>query len=259
MFPKLQQRLLRLVAGVGRRAHRRARRLELRGTPAAALQSGHIDSLELLKLARDSGPPVRVVYDLGANVGTWTLLAKAVIPGVVVEAFEPLSAHAQQFLAVTGGVPSVRLHQVALGANAGEARLKVTSYSDAASLLDVAAASKEDFGVIPGPEVGVLLAPLDQWVAAHDLRWPDLIKLDLQGYEIEALKGAKHCLEHARWVLCEMSFREYYHGQPSFAEVVRFLDAAGFDLRAFPSTGHGLVWQQTDALFEARPKRRAAD
>ncbi len=252
MILGLQQHILRLVAGAGRRAHRRTRRLELRGTPAAHLESGHIDSLELLKLVRKSDPPIQMVYDLGANVGTWTLLAKALFPAVAVEAFEPLPNHARQFLAALEGLADVHLHQVALGANEGTASLKITSYSDAASLLDLTDASTQDFGVTPGAEASVPIVSLDQWVMKHELPWPDLIKLDLQGYEIEALKGAKRCLQHARYVLCEVSFREYYRGQPLFAEVVSFLDQAGFDLRALPSAGHGLIWQQTDALFEAR-------
>ena len=257
MVLEWQKRLLGLVAGVGRRAGRRARRLGLRGTPAEHLRHGHIGSLELLKCVRDSGPP-RTVYDLGANVATWTLLSKAMFPEAAVEAFEPLPNHAEQFLAATAAVPGVRLHRVALGSSDGVARLKVTSYSDAASLLDLADASTQDFGVMAGgPEVEVPLARLDRWVAEHGLPWPDLIKLDLQGYEVEALKGAPRCLENARHVLCEVSLREYYHGQPLFAEVVRFLDEVGFDLRALPSTDYGLICQQMDALFEARSKTRA--
>ena len=252
MLLRFQQRLLRLAAGVGRRAQRRARRLQLRDTPAAALQSGHIDSLELLQMIRHAGGTPRAVYDLGANIGTWTLLARAVFPDAVVEAFEPLPTHAQQFLKAVEGLSNVHLHQVALGATEGTACLKITSYSDAASLLDLADASTQDFGLSPGEEASVPVVLLDQWVRKHKLPWPDLIKLDLQGYEIEALKGAQECLRHTRYILCEVSFREYYRGQPLFAEVVRFLDQAGFDLRAFPSVGYGLIWQQTDALFEAR-------
>lgn len=70
---------------------RKRRLAALRNTPAAGLALGHIDTLELVQLARDAG--VSVAYDIGANVGTWSLLAKALMPGAVVHAFEPLPEH----------------------------------------------------------------------------------------------------------------------------------------------------------------------
>jgi len=65
-------------------ARRRRRFKKLRGTPAARLSLGHIDSLELLELLAPSPPAV--VYDIGANVGTWTVLAKSLFPAARVEA-----------------------------------------------------------------------------------------------------------------------------------------------------------------------------
>ena len=70
----------------------RHRRLaKLRNTPARSLSLGHIESLELLELIEDAD--AKVIYDVGANVGTWTLLAKSIFPASRVEAFEPLPSH----------------------------------------------------------------------------------------------------------------------------------------------------------------------
>ena len=73
----------------------RRRLAKLRGTVAAGLTTGHIDSLELLELLRPNPP--QVIYDVGANVGTWTLLAKALYPAAQIHAFEPLSMHTEKF------------------------------------------------------------------------------------------------------------------------------------------------------------------
>ena len=78
MRPELFYNPLLLLERIGQWATERSRLRELRGTVAENLQTGHIDSLELLKLLRPLSP--KVIYDVGANVGTWTLLAKAIFP-----------------------------------------------------------------------------------------------------------------------------------------------------------------------------------
>lgn len=82
--------------------HRRLRRL--RGTVAAPLHDGHIDSLELLDLVRPFDP--RVIFDIGANIGTRTLLAKAIYPNSEIHAFEPLQQHTAKFRASVSGIPA---------------------------------------------------------------------------------------------------------------------------------------------------------
>src|SRR5260221_216120 len=88
---------------------RRLRKLYV--TVPASLRKGHIDSLELLELLRIK--PTHVIYDIRANVGTWTLLAKAVFPAAEVHAFEPLDQLAGEFAARTANVDSVYRHALA--------------------------------------------------------------------------------------------------------------------------------------------------
>jgi FkbM family methyltransferase len=236
------------------RLSRRRRLRRLSATVASDLGTDHIGSLELLEWVRLSArPPVSVIYDLGANVGTWTALARAVFPSAVVHAFEPLPQHFAGFEQRTRGWDGVVLHRVALGACPGFADMDVTSYSDAASLLPLAPASTEYFGLTSGVRVRVPVARLDDWRGERSLPQPDLLKLDLQGYELEALRGAEATLPGVRYVLTEVSFVELYRGQPLFTEVVAFLAHRGFHLTGL---GHdGAAWVPlvtTDALFTRR-------
>jgi len=73
----------------------RRRRHKLRGSPAAALDPGHIDSLELLELLEPFPPGT--IYDVGANIGTWTCLAKSLFP-----AGQPLFPEVLAFLETHG-------------------------------------------------------------------------------------------------------------------------------------------------------------
>jgi len=231
---------------VGSQRWRRRRRL--RGTPAARLSLGHIDSLELLEML--AGSPPRVIHDIGANVGTWTCLAKSLYPDAAVEAFEPLESHLGGFQSWTAGLSSVRLHPIALGPRDGTATIEVTDFSDASSVLALTAEGRSTFKVAPAGRRDVRMATLDGLVAAGAVRSPDLLKLDVQGYELEVLKGADACLRAAAAVICEVSFRQFYQAQALFPDVLSFLGGRGFQLRAFGSSLRpGEPLSQADALF----------
>jgi FkbM family methyltransferase len=229
----------------------RRRLARLNNTPADKLSLGHIDSLELLELVQRAR--IDVIYDIGANVGTWTLLAKSIIPSAQIQAFEPLVRHCKSFADNIAGVENVTLHQIAVGSENTSAVIHVTNFSDASSLLTPAAASESLFGVRDAEQLDVQVRRLDDYRAEQDLPQPDLMKLDVQGYELEALKGGTECLGSVKAVITEVSFIEYYERQCLFHEVVSYL--AKFDLFVLAlgvNTVLGSAVGQTDVLFMRR-------
>lgn len=61
----------------------------------------------------------------------------------------------------------------------------------------------------------------------------DLLKLDIQGFELPALKNAQAVLQRTLVVHCEVSFVEIYKGQALFSEVEQHMRSLGFDLVDF--------------------------
>ena len=231
-------------------AVRRNRRINrLRHTPASKLGLGHIDSLELLELLASTPPSV--IYDVGANVGTWSCLAKSLFPAARIDAFEPLSMHSAEFRKMAAAWPDdMHLHTCALGATEGTATMHIMDYADASSLLPVTVEGQSEFKIKPVAMQQVPLVPLDTLVLRDKLPLPDLLKLDVQGYELEVLRGSETCLRHARAVLCEVSFRAFYARQPLFPELLSFLTQRGFALHALgEGTALGQPLVQADALF----------
>jgi FkbM family methyltransferase len=247
--PSLLYNPFTLIERLALASQRRRRFRRLNGTPAAALGLGHINTLELLELLHHAPPAV--IYDVGANIGTWTCLAKSVFPAARVEAFEPLTQHFAKFQEWTAPWPGeVRLHACALGPTKRTAIMQVMDYSDASSLLALSHEGAREFQIQAKAETAVPVVPLDLLVAREKLPVPDLLKLDVQGYELEVLRGADTTLRSARAVLCEVSFREFYTGQPLFTEVVEYLGARGFTLHALAEdTALGAPLAQADALF----------
>ena len=56
------------------------------------------------------------------------------------------------------------------------------------------------------------------------LEKPLLTKLDIQGYELEALKGFGNLLQDNDYILVEVSFQEIYKNQPFANEIINFLN-----------------------------------
>ena len=73
---------------------------------------------------------------------------------------------------------------------------------------------------------------LDTIVKLNNFPLPDLIKLDVQGAEIDVLKGAKTCLEHCTDVILEAQHKTYNEGAPRVDDVIKFMDEIGFVLIA---------------------------
>jgi FkbM family methyltransferase len=227
-------------------ANRRLRRL--RGTVAAPLHRMHIDSLELLDLLRPLDP--RVIFDIGANIGTWTLLAKGIYPDAEIHAFEPLQEHTRKFKKSTRSIAGITLHEIALGAKNTTATFHINEYSDTSSVLESAQDAPREWGASKVAELTLDLHSLDRYAADHKMRPPDLIKLDVQGFELEVLKSSITMLAHASAVIAEVSFREFYVGQCRFEEVVAFLFDHKFGVHAFGvQTPLGKPILQTDVLF----------
>ena len=216
----------------------------LRGSVAAHLEAGHIESLELLELLRPI--VVNTIHDIGANVGSWTLLAKAVHPFARVEAFEPLNDHAEKFERQTKTLGGIRLHRMALGSHNGEGTMNVADFSDASSLLPFA----QGDGLRELRRERVTVRRLDDLVGAGKIPSPDLIKLDVQGYELEVLRGARDTLGRTRAVIAEVSLVECYRSQCLFHDVVSFMADRNFRLHALGAgTVVGAPLVQTDVLF----------
>ncbi len=221
-----------------------------------SLTLGHIDTLELLQLARLA--EIGVIYDIGSNVGTFSLLAKSLIPAAHIHAFEPLPKHHTQFLHSFAGKEDVTLHTIAVGSENTTGTLHVTDFSDASSLLQPTNISWSRFGVREVSQFPLQIFRLDDYRRAKQLPFPDLIKLDIQGYELEALRGGEDCLASARAVITEVSFIEYYEGQCLFHDLVSYLANFGLFVRAFGvNTPTGKAVEQTDVLFMRSPQPSA--
>ena len=192
-----------------------------------------ITAFRMLRTLADLGLRPATVLDGGANVGQFARAAAETFPDAHVVAVEPLPDVAAALARNLADVPQTRVEQTALGAGAGTLRFYRTDYSLASSALRPLGGAAE--------EVEVPVARLDDLVDADTLARPVLLKLDLQGYELEALRGAEAVLAVADHVLLEVAFEAGYEGEATFGVLDAFLRDRGFRF-----------WRPVDVLRDGR-------
>lgn len=196
--------------------------------------------------------PLSTVVDIGANRGQFALAARA-ISGAKVISFEPLPDVAAIFQKVFFADPVVKLHVTAIGEKAEKKLIHLSARDDSSSLLEIGEAQSHFF---PGThDVGTLtvdVGTMDAFVTKEEIVRPAMLKLDVQGFELQALSGCKSLIDNFDYVYCECSFVELYKGQKLAGEVISYLNALGFSLTGIynPSYDRGGNCIQADLLFE---------
>ena len=218
----------------------------------AGVRRGVLPTFEHQAILRALKPAL--VVDVGANRGQFSLDVRCAVPRARVVAFEPLGPEARTYCEIFAGTPTHSLHRVAVGASAGLASLHVSAARDSSSLLPI---GERQTDLFPGTEeVGtevVQVRVLDDFIDEFRAAGPTLLKVDVQGAELDVLRGATESLALFRWVYLEMSFVELYDGQPLADVVVTELRSRGFQLTGLgPTSISGGLTVQVDGLFERR-------
>ena len=135
--------------------------------------------------------PGFVVYDIGANVGYFTLLA-AVLTGEKgqVYAFEPLPRNIE-FLKKhisLNNLSNVEVIQAAVSDHSGEALFEFGASTAMGHLS-------------PTGDLRIKMVSLDRMIANGNLFAPDVIKIDVEGAEYEVLRGAENLIETSHPIL----------------------------------------------------------
>jgi FkbM family methyltransferase len=213
----------------------------------------NITELKLAK-ARDRGLKVNMAVDGGAAEGFWAEELKKIYPDAQVLCVEPredAQAELRRHAAALGGVS---VAQTLVGASEGTIEFYESSHQS--SIF------KDASGAEWGKKVTAPITTLDSLITRMGLPDPDLIKLDLQGAELDCLRGAPRCLAHAEAVMLELSFIEIQRGMPLIGEVVTFMGERGFRLYDVTALWHRPLdgaLAQGDFLFVANRSKLVAD
>ena len=225
----------------------KASRLAVRPAMWKTVRQGVVPSLEHSDVAFSDA--TATVLDVGASRGQFASFASHRFPRARIISFEPLPESRAILEAVTGGRSEVV--PVAIGLEEGTASLHVAGHDDASSLLPIGERQIAEFpGTAEARAIEVEVAPLSRYIT-DDLSRPTLLKIDVQGLELDVLRGAGERLDLIDEIFVECSFTELYEGQALADEVIAFLLARGHRLVGVygtsQSAGGGSL--QADLLF----------
>jgi FkbM family methyltransferase len=179
------------------------------------------------------GGPIRSLVDGGAYHGTFSRTLAAMFPDATVFAFEPESDSFQMLSKSIEGMVNVVAVNAGLSSRCGSAELHINAALSSSSLSARSAWGEKYYPHETDP-VGketIELLTLDRWALDSGTGGIDLIKLDLQGHELEALRGSTELLRSSvRLVYAEVEFVKLYEHNCLFHEVASFLERQGFDL-----------------------------
>ena len=199
-----------------------------------------------------AGLGLRTIVDIGANRGQFALSIRRLYPTAQIYSFEPLAAPADTWRKTFAGDARAELFNDAVAAEPGPATMHVARWDVSSSLLPIAPAQRANFPLSQEKaQQTVNKVLLADRIRPDSIQTPALLKLDVQGFELNALQGCADLLDRFDFVYVEASFVELYVGQALATEVIAWLLQRHFTLLcvANPSCGNSPRPIQADFLF----------
>ena len=185
------------------------------------------------------GLKINTVYDIGAHKGRWTKQHAGLFPDASFYLFEANKEHAEKLKS--------RGHRTFIGVLSSDGAsakfYKKAGTGDSLYRENTPTYSEDTFEV-------VATKTLHQVVTSEKLPKPDFVKLDVQGAEIDILKGAGDLLDGCSLLLAECPIVPYNLGAPELKEYLEYFKSVGFSpLRITEQHSSKGILLQIDILF----------
>jgi len=172
------------------------------------------------------------IMDVGANTTSWSRIAKNHFPEATFSLIEPQIEMEDRLKQFVQNHPGDNYYLVGVGSK--KETLVLTIYDDYAGSSFLP--NEDDKLKEKGKQREVEISTMDAIVAENNLEIPQLVKLDIQGFELEALRGATSYFGKTEVFILEVSLFAFGSGDkmPEFPEVIRFMEDRGYVPYDFP-------------------------
>lgn len=191
------------------------------------------NDVKQMKYFIDNVKPGCLVLDIGGHVGQYAVLFSALVTeaGKVVT-FEPDNAAKEilcQNLKLNDFTDNVLVESVALSNSNGTHSFFSRGGDSMSSLVKSGLGSNASLSDVQ--EHSVITIRLDDYLLANDLGYPDWIKLDTEGAEINILKGAQDVLKQKTIIICELHPYAWDEFGTNYDELLSIINQSGRKMR----------------------------
>jgi methyltransferase, FkbM family len=172
----------------------------------------------------------RGIVDVGAHRGAWTRSAASVFPNATILLVEPQQEMADDLLRVERDLANTHWIPAGVGSQPGEACLTIWEDFAGSTFLP----KPDPARLAAGSQRMTPIVTLDQIVSERPGFQPDLVKIDVQGYEMEVLRGAESLFGVTSIFIIECSLFTASKKRPLAREIIAHLAARGYELYDIP-------------------------
>lgn len=195
---------------------------------------------------------INILFDVGAHTGSFTKEIHSKIKVNKTFIFEPIPDVFNTILA-DDFLNKFSCHNIALCAYQGNAEFYINENMQTSSLLnfDKSLLSTNNINKDLKNKIIVKTNTLNNFMKTEQINEIDLLKIDVQGSDLDVLKGLEENINNVRMIFTEVSFKKIYENSATFFEVFDFLTKKGFILIDLYPVYRGVDSEllQSDALF----------
>lgn len=177
-----------------------------------------------------------IIFDVGAHKGESILFFKNIYPSAQIYSFEPELTNFEELLKVAKRNNTLAFN-LAIAETDGEIPFFKQDISHLGGLLPINKESSDSLGYAKSAKNEPLIVnaiSLDSFCQQNNIDYINLLKIDVQGYEVGVLKGALHILKNVDCCTVEVSLYDFYQNNSSpFLEIERLMTESGFNIWDF--------------------------
>jgi FkbM family methyltransferase len=203
-----------------------------------------------------------IIFDVGGHRGETVRQYRANFPAALVYCFEPFPDSLAFLNKTFRNDSKTKVIPMAVSDHEGDRTLYINEIDATNSLLPVAATPRR---YLPGKggskaSIQVSATSIDQFMKSQGMDAVHILKMDIQGGELAALKGAETALKRNRvhLIYTEIMFVPHYENQPLLNDIWDFLSGYGyslFDIYYLHRANNGQL-RYADALFVSTDVRK---
>lgn len=174
-----------------------------------------------------------IILDIGGGIGASVNIFNKLLPKNRIIVFEPIFENYSTIVSKFADFSNIEAHNVAVGDKNSKEQINVAKRITSSSLFPIAADSESTYynemSLGQNRIESIEIVKLDDFLEKTTCE-VGIIKIDVQGYELNVLKGAVEVLKRTKTIVLEVNNHEAYVGSPKYFEIDLFLREHEFSL-----------------------------